>query len=66
MEAQYRTLDEVPEWGRDTVRYLLAKNYLRRQEDGTLPLNDTLLNALVIKDMLRVLVINDRAGLYDL
>lgn len=28
-----------------------------RQEDGTLPLNDTLLNALVI---------NDRAGLYDL
>ena len=57
MEVQYRTLDEVPEWGRDTVRYLLAKNYLRRQEDGTLPLNDTLLN---------VLVINDRAGLYDL
>ena len=57
MEAQYRTLDEVPEWGRDTVRYLLAKNYLRRKEDGTLPLNDTLLNALVI---------NDRAGLYDL
>lgn len=34
-----------------------GKNYLRRQEDGTLPLNDTLLNALVI---------NDRAGLYDL
>ena len=66
MEAQYRTLDEVPEWGRDTVRYLLAKNYLRRQEDGTLPLNDTLLNALVINDLLRVLVINDRAGLYDL
>ncbi len=57
MEAQYRTLDEVPEWGRDTVRYLLAKNYLRRQEDGTLPLTETLLHALVI---------NDRAGLYDL
>ena len=57
MEAQYRTLDEVPEWGRDTVRYLLAKNYFRRQEDGTLPLTETLLHALVI---------NDRAGLYDL
>ena len=39
MEAQDRTLDEVPEWGRDTVRYLLAKNYLRRQEDGTLRLS---------------------------
>ena len=48
MEAQYRTLDEVPEWGRDTVRYLLAKNYLRRQEDGTLPLTEALLHALVI------------------
>lgn len=57
MEAQYRTLEEVPEWGKDTVRYLLAKNYLRRQADGTLPLNETLLHALVI---------NDRAGLYDL
>lgn len=57
MEVQYRTLSEVPKWAQETVRYLLAKNYLRRQEDGTLPLNDTLLHMLVI---------NDRAGLYDL
>ena len=57
MEAQYRTLDEVPEWGRDTVRYLLAKNYLRRQEDGTLPLTETLLHTIKT---------NNHAGLYDL
>ena len=30
MERQYRTLSEVPNWARETVRYLLAKNYLRR------------------------------------
>ena len=57
MERQYRTLSEVPDWARETVRYLLAKNYLRRDENGDLPLTDS---------VLLVLVINDRAGLYDL
>ena len=50
-------LSEVPDWARETVRYLLAKNYLRRDENGDLPLTDS---------VLQVLVINDRAGLYDL
>ena len=47
----------MPDWARETVRYLLAKNYLRRDENGDLPLTDS---------VLQVLVINDRAGLYDL
>lgn len=51
----YEKLEDVPDWGQATVNKLLTKKYLVGEE-----------NALNLeKNMLRVLVINDRAGLYD-
>lgn len=47
--------DNMPEWARPTIQKLVEKGYLRGGEEG-LNLTD---------DMLRLLVINDRAGLYD-
>lgn len=51
----YKTLDDVPAWGKPTVEKLLERRYLEGTGDG--------LN--LEHNMLRVLVINDRAGLYD-
>lgn len=47
--------DNMPEWARETVQKLVDKDILRGDENG---LNLT-------EDMLRLLVINDRLGLYD-
>ena len=52
----YETIEEVPDWGKATVRKLVDKKLLEGEEDGLLGLT---------YDLLRVLVINDRAGLYD-
>ena len=50
----YYTLQEVPEWGRETVSKLVKRGLL--QGDG---------NGLGLSyDMLRTLVLNDRAGVY--
>ncbi len=55
-EMIYNYIDEnMPEWARDTVKKLVNKGYLKGNENGELGLNDT---------MLKLLVINDRAGLY--
>ncbi|MDO5389416.1 MAG: M15 family metallopeptidase [Clostridia bacterium] len=51
----YNTVEEVPEWGRDTVKKLIDKGALKGSEKG-LDLSYTLL---------RLLVINDRAGVYE-
>ena len=51
----YKTLADVPAWGKPTVEKLLEKGYLEGTGDG--------LN--LEHNMLRVLVINDRAGLYE-
>ena len=51
----YNTIDEVPDWARPTIQMLVDKGWLKGNGDGQLGLNDT---------MLRLLVINDRAGLY--
>lgn len=48
--------DNMPEWARDTVTKLMQKGYLKGDSEGKLNLDD---------NMLRMLVINDRAGLYD-
>lgn len=47
--------DNMPEWARPTIQKLVDKGFLQGDENG-LGLTD---------DLLRVLVINDRAGLYD-
>ncbi len=47
--------DNMPQWARETVSKLVDKGFLNGDEEG---LNLT-------EEMLRLLVINDRAGLYD-
>lgn len=56
MEKTYNWTLEVPEWARPTVQKLLNKKYLTGNEKGELELTYS---------MLKLLVINDRAGLYD-
>lgn len=51
----YNKVEEVPEWGKSTVQKLINKGLLKGNENG-LDLSYTLL---------RLLVVNDRAGLYD-
>ena len=47
--------DNMPEWAKPTIQKLVDKGYLQGDENG-LNLTD---------ELLRILVINDRAGLYD-
>ncbi len=54
-EAVYDTVDEIPEWGKATVKKLIQKGILKGSNTG-LDMSYSLL---------RLLVINDRAGLYD-
>lgn len=49
--------DNMPGWARPAVQKLVDKGYLQGNDKGELGLNDT---------MLKIFVINDRAGLYDL
>ena len=51
----YDTAESVPEWGRETVDKLLSGDFLRGT-DGKLALSE---------EMLRVLVVLDRAGAFD-
>lgn len=51
----YNTVEEVPDWGKTTVNKLISKGVLKGNEKG-LDLSYTLL---------RLLVINDRAGVYN-
>lgn len=53
-EKPYDTVAEVPDWGKATVEKLIRKKYLQG-ENGGLGLTN---------DLLRTLVINDRAGIY--
>ena len=47
--------DNMPEWAKPTITKLMAKGYLKGDEEGKLNLDE---------NMLRMLVINDRAGIY--
>lgn len=53
----YKTLEEVPEYGRDIVKKLIDKGLLKGYADSSLGLN-------LSEELVRMLVINDRAGLY--
>ena len=53
---RYNKMEEIPEWGKETVDKLINLELLKGDENGNLDLSH---------DMLRVFVINDRAGLYD-
>ncbi len=50
----YDSIASVPDWGKDTIKKLVGKGYLKGNGKG-LDLSE---------DLLRVLVINDRAGMY--
>lgn len=54
-ETVYRTAEDLPEWGRSTVEKLMAMGLIEGYE-GELNIS---------YDLLRVLVVNDRAGLYE-
>ena len=47
--------DNMPDWARPTITKLINKGYLKGDEEGKLNLDE---------NMLRMLVINDRAGIY--
>jgi hypothetical protein len=52
----YAWVDEnMPDWAKPTITKLMAKGYLKGDEEGKLNIDD---------NMLRMLVINDRAGIY--
>lgn len=51
---RYNTLDKMPEWAKPTVKKLIDKGYLAGTDDG--------LN--LSEDMVRLLVILDRAGVF--
>ena len=52
----YNSVAECPAWAKDTVQKLLNKGFLQGDDQGKLALTT---------DLLRLLVINDRAHLYD-
>lgn len=54
-ELRYNTVEECPEWARKTIRKLVDKGILNG--DGE--------NLDLSRDMIRLLVIQDRAGLFD-
>lgn len=52
----YKTLDDIPAWGKSTIEKLINKKALQGDENGDLNISN---------DLLRTLVIHDRLGLYD-
>lgn len=59
-DIMYKTINDVPEWGKKTVQKLMNAGYLTGTSttSGTSAINLT-------ESMLRMMVINDRAGVYD-
>jgi len=55
-EMRFNKLEELPGWALPTIEKLVLQRMLQGDEQGNLNLSE---------DMLRMLVINDRAGVYD-
>lgn len=53
---RYKYYDDMPDWAQPTVKKLMDKGYLKGEGDGVLNLSE---------DTLKVLVVGDRAGLYE-
>lgn len=51
----YKTLDDIPDWAKETVKKLIDHGSLQGEAEGNLNLD---------RNMLRLLVINDREGCY--
>lgn len=54
-ENMYNKIEEVPSYARETIEKLINKKLINGDDKGNLGLNDS---------VIKVLVINDRAGLY--
>lgn len=54
-KRRYNTIDEVPEYAKETIQKLIDKKILLGNENG-LDLSE---------DMIRILVFNDRAKFYE-
>jgi len=54
-EMRFNSLEEIPTWGRKTIERLINRGFLNG--DGN--------NLNLSEDMVRIFVINDRAGLYN-
>ena len=52
----YKTLEDIPAWGKPTVEKLVNKKAIQGDENGDLNISN---------DLLRTLVIHDRLGVYD-
>ena len=52
----YKTLEDIPAWGKPTVEKLVNKKAIQGDENG---------NLNITNDLLRTLVIHDRLGLYN-
>ena len=51
---RYQTVEEIPSWGQEVIKKLIAKGVLKGNTNGL----------DISEDQLRILVWNDRAGLY--
>lgn len=56
MEKVYQTIKDIPDWAKPTIQKLIDKKYILGAAEGTIGLTET---------AVKVLVINDRAGLYS-
>ena len=56
MEKRYHKVEEIPEWGRETIDKMVNLEILQGDENGDLNIS---------RDMLVIFVTNDRAGLYN-
>lgn len=52
---RYDYIEDIPEYGKETIQNLMSMGYLKGDEKGRLNLSE---------DMLRIFVVNHRAGLY--
>lgn len=55
-EKRYQRIDEIPAWAQPTIAKLVKRGYLVGDGQGNLNLS---------ADMIRMLVVNDKTGLYD-
>lgn len=62
-EMRYNTVAECPSWAQPTIKKLIKKKYLGGSGAKDAQGNPTDLDLTM--DMIRVLMINDKAGLYD-
>ncbi len=56
LDMRYQYYDDMPVWAQPTISKLVKKGLLKGSGDGVLDLGE---------DALKILVVNDRAGLYD-